>query len=325
MTPRPITIIIPNFNGAHLLRRNLPSVMEAAARYPGEADILVVDDGSSDGSVGVLGKEFPTIDVVAHATNRGFADAIHTGVEHASTELLFLLNSDVELHTGCLDRLEPYFADADVFSVCPLMLREDGSVNRHSWNLRVFRRGCLKLFDWDLDQARASREANKLPTLYASGGGMLVSKRKFLELNGFDPIFKPYYGEDFDLGIRAWYRGWSSYFEPSAVLTHQSQGSIKDSAKRSKVKTVRRRNKYFIEWIHVPGARLLLTTLPITLMQLVFELLRFDVVNLTGFKDAVKLLSAVLAARRTSRKGQVLTLGMVLARIQGSYRQPGRR
>ncbi len=325
MTTSPITIIIPNFNGAHLLRRNLPSVMHAAAQYPGDVGILVVDDGSSDDSVAVLRQEFSTVALVVHAENCGFAEAIHTGVEHASTELLFLLNSDVELLAGCVERLEPYFADPNVFSVCPLILREDGTVNPHSWNFRVFRRGYLKLFRWDLDAARQSRKLDKLPTLYASGGGMMVSKTKFLELGGFDPIFKPYYGEDFDLGIRAWYRGWPSYFEPEATLIHQSQGSIKDSAKRSKVKSIRRRNKYFIEWIHMPAARLTLTTLPLTLVQVLFELLRFDGVNLRGLVYAIRSLPSALAARRAARAGRVMGLPAILAKIQGAYRRPGSR
>ncbi|WP_164513383.1 glycosyltransferase family 2 protein [Thiosocius teredinicola] len=325
MTARPITIVIPNFNGAHLLRRNLPSVMQAAAQYPGDARVLVVDDGSSDDSVEVMRQEFSAAGLVVHAANRGFADAIHTGVEQASTELLFLLNSDVELHVGCLEHLEPYFADPDVFSVCPLILREDGSVNPHSWNFRVFRRGYLKLHRWNLDAARESRKRNKLPTLYASGGGMLVSKTKFLALGGFDSIFKPYYGEDFDLGIRAWYRGWPSYFEPEATLVHQSQGSIKESAKRSNVKTIRRRNKYFIEWIHMPAARLFFTTLPITLIQLLFELLRFDRVNLRGFVLAIRSLPAALAARRSAQGGQEMGLPAILAKIQDAYSRSGSR
>ncbi len=254
MSRQPITVIIPNYNGAHLLQRNLPSVLNAANSYPGDIRILVVDDGSVDDSVELLRSRFPSVELIRHDVNRGFSEAIHSGVEQTRTELMFLLNSDVVLNEQCLERLEPYFTDEQIFSVCPLILREDGSINRHSWNLRELRRGGLKLMDWNIDDAKAVRKSHWLPTLYASGGGMLVSRTKFLALGGFHPIFKPFYGEDFDLGIRAWYRGWPSYFEPEGSLIHQSQGSIKDNEKRQRVKQTRRRNKYFIEWIHLPAS-----------------------------------------------------------------------
>jgi GT2 family glycosyltransferase len=294
---KPITIIIPNYNGAHLLRKNIPSVLEGIRTYPGQAQLLVVDDGSADASLDVLAQNFPSIRVIAHEINKGFSEAVLTGVQAADTELLFLLNSDIELHQGCIEKLEPYFSLDDTFSATPLMLDEDCSVNRHSWNLRSFERGYLKLVDWSLEQARALRAEKRLLTLYSSGGCMLVSRSKFLSLGGFHPIFKPYYGEDYDLGMRAWYRSWPSYFEPNATLTHQSQGSIKDSAKRSKVKEVRRRNRYLLEWIHFSRNQLILKTLPYSALQILGEILTFDKTNIRGFWTATKLIPEALRAR----------------------------
>lgn len=316
----PLSIVIPNYNGAHLLRRNLPSVLRAAAAYSPDTRVIVVDDGSKDASVEVLDKEFPMVRTVVHDVNRGFSEAVLTGVTSADTALLFILNSDVELPAGCLEKLEPYFADDATFSVCPLMLDEDGSVNRHSWNLRSFQRGYLKLVDWQLDGARRLRESRKLPTLYSSGGSMMVRKARFLELGGFHPIYKPFYGEDFDLGIRAWYRGWPSYFEPNASLVHQSQGSIKDNVKRDRVKETRRRNRYLIEWIHVPVPRLLASTLPQTLLQLLGELVLFDGVNLRGFIKALRRLPQAVAARRELRIEPGFDLDTVIARILAAAR-----
>lgn len=315
---KPLSIVIPNYNGAHLLRRNLPSVLHAAERYSPETRVIVVDDGSKDASIEVLRNEFPQVLTVVHETNRGFSEAVLTGVNSAQTDLLFILNSDVELHVGCLEKLEPYFVDDNTFSACPLMLDEDGSINRHSWNLRSFKRGYLKLVDWELEAARKSVLVRKLPTLYSSGGSMMVSKAKFLALGGFHPIFKPFYGEDFDLGIRAWYRGWPSYFEPRATLVHQSQGSIKDSVKRSRVKETRRRNRYLLEWIHVPLPRLLSSTLPQSLLQLLGELVLLDFVNLKGFAKAVRRLPQAVAARRELHVAPGCDIESVIQNILGA-------
>lgn len=311
----PITLIIPNYNGAHLLERNLPSVRAAAADYAGDAEVLVVDDGSTDGSATLLQQKFPDVRCVVHRMNRGFSEAILTGARSASTDLVFLLNSDVELNVGCLKLLVPYFQDTEMFSVSPLILGEDGSVQRHSWNLRKLQRGHLVIDDWTLAGARKLREHTPLSTLYCSGGCMLVDRRKFLLLGGFHPIFKPFYGEDFDLGIRAWYRGWPSYFEPNATLVHQSQGSIKDAFKRRVVKTIRRRNRYLLEWIHVPLSSLIGASAFFTLAQLVGELLIADAVNLRGFWTALPKLGEAIAARRQNRQDRVLTFNEVLARL----------
>ena len=102
-----VTVVIPNYNGAHLLERNLPSVLAciAADRLP--ARVVVVDDGSRDKSLQVLQQRFPAIDVIVHPENRGFSEAIWSGVQAADSELVFLLNSDVELKPGCLAGLIP--------------------------------------------------------------------------------------------------------------------------------------------------------------------------------------------------------------------------
>ena len=310
-----LTIIIPNFNGAHLLARNLPSVFATIEADGLPVQVIVVDDGSSDDSLQVLGTQFPQVRVVAHPENRGFAEAIRTGVEAAGTELLFLLNSDVEVKPGCLARLLPYFAHPETFAVNPLILEEDGTVNRHAYNRRHFRRGNLKAIDWDLAQARERRHHAYLPVLYTSGGSMLVRRSMFLALGGFHPIFKPFYGEDFDLGLRAWRHGWRSYFEPEATVIHQSRGSIKDHVRRDYVKQIRRRNRYLLEWIHFPVGRLWLTVIPLSLWQLLGELLLLDRVNLKGFAGALMCLPSALVARRQLNQDARLTFSEVLHEV----------
>ena len=139
----------------------------------------------------------------------------------------------------------------------------------------------------------------------------------FLELGGFHPLYKPFYGEDYDLGIRAWYQGWATYFEPGVSVIHQSQGSIKDNVKRAYVKQVRRRNRYFLEWMHMSKTQLLFSTLPWTMFQLVGELLILDKTNLKGFFSAVASLPAVLRARWAVMKKREMSLENIIEVIHG--------
>lgn len=313
----PITVIIPNYNGAQLLRKNLPSVEAACKAYGEQCSIIVVDDGSADDSLSVLQHEFPEVEVVIHDKNKGFAEAVHSGVNAAKTELLFLLNSDVEVQADIFAPLVSYFDDPTTFSVNPLIYDEQGEVKRHSWNLRQFKVGTLKLMRWDLNDALNRRKnGEKLATAYAHGGSFMVRKSMFQALNGFHPIYKPFYSEDYDLGLRAWRRGWASYFEPSVHIVHQSLGSIRSNVKFKYVKCIRRRNRYLLEWMHLSPAQLLLSNIPFSILQLLGELLLLDRVNLKGFGLALLKISEVVKARQELKMRQKLTLSDTLSQLK---------
>jgi GT2 family glycosyltransferase len=265
----------------------------------------------------VLQHEFPEVEVVVHDKNKGFAEAIHSGVHAAKTELLFLLNSDVEVQADIFAPLVSYFDDPSTFSANPLIYDEQGEVKRHSWNLRQFKAGTLKLMPWDLNNALNRRKSGeKLATAYAHGGSFMVRKSMFQALNGLHPIYKPFYSEDYDLGLRAWRRGWPSYFEPSVHIVHQSLGSIRSNVKFKYVKSIRRRNRYLLEWIHLSPAQLLLSNIPLSILQLLGELLLLDRVNLKGLGLAILKIPEVIKARKELKTGQKLTLKDVLSRLK---------
>ena len=309
----PVTVVIPNFNGTKLLRKNLPSVLQAARQYVPIASVIVVDDGSKDDSIQVLRTEFPDVKIVIHEQNMGFAEAVHSGVNAVETELIMLLNSDVSVEENLLESLVPYFDSPATFSVNPLICDEAGELKRHSWNLRQFKRGSLKLLDWSLDKAIAIKQSgNQLPTLYGHGGSMMLRKSMFLALGGFHPIYKPFYSEDYDLGIRAWRRGWGSYFEPNVSIVHQSVGSIREHVKMQYVKCIRRRNRYLLEWIHLTPSQLVFSAIPLSLLQLLGELLILDKTNLKAFYLALTKIPEAMAARREINNSQKMSLNDVL-------------
>lgn len=309
----PVTIVIPNFNGAALLRKNLPSVINAAKNYTPVATVIVVDDGSKDNSLTVLEAEFPDIKIVVHENNKGFAEAVYSGINAAETELVMLLNSDVMVGDDLLIPLVSYFNEPNTFSVNPLIYDEKGEIKRHSWNLRKFKKGSMKLLNWSLNKAFDIKQAGeKLPTLYAHGGSMMLRKSIFLALGGFHPIYKPFYSEDYDLGIRAWRRGLSSYFEPNVSIVHQSIGSIREHVKMQYIKCIRRRNRYLLEWIHLTPSQLLFSAIPLSIFQLLGELLTLDITNLKGFYLALGKISDVISARQEIKSTEKMSLKEIL-------------
>lgn len=296
-----VSLIIPNFNGAKLLKENLPHVLLALSQYPGEGHVIVVDDGSRDESLEVLAQSFPGVEVVVHSRNLGFSEAVMSGVRSAETETIVLLNSDVQPDPDFLWPLVEQLESPAVFSVQSAIRVEGPNPHPYCLSRFIYRRGALK----------------RVPTpklgdtpwfcLYASGGSMAIKRTLFLELGGFLEILKPFYWEDFDLGLRAWRRGFHSVLEPRSRVWHQEKGSILDHVKKKKIRFALRRNKLIAEWIHFPVSDLLLWGIPRTLGRLVLRLCVGDsgyVLALwsafSSFREIVNIRSEI---EKTSRLG----------------------
>lgn len=286
-----LSLIIPNFNGAGLLRENLPHVLEAMNRYPGSAVLIVVDDGSRDESLKVLSGDFPEARVVVHPENLGFSEAILSGVKTAETEVCVLLNSDVQPEADFLTPLVEHLADPEIFSVQSAIRVEGPQTHPFCLSRFVFRRGALKRV--------ATPDLGNRPwlCLYASGGSMAVKRSLFLEFGGFLPILKPFYWEDFDLGLRAWRRGFRSCLEPRSRVLHQEKGSIRDHVRKQKIRFALRRNKLIAEWIHFPLSSLLLLWIPRTLGRLFLRLCVGDLDYLRALLSAASRWREILEIR----------------------------
>jgi len=293
------SIIIPNYNGEKLMQQNLPAVIRECESFNNDCEVIVVDDASSDNSVKILQAQFASVKIVQHEINKGFAEGIHSGVSAAKYELVFLLNSDVQPKSGCLNKLVKYFEQPDTFAVNPLILNQDNEINQSSWTRSQFSHGRLKLKPWDISDLPGMRENDEAYiTLYCSGGSVMIRKEMFNKLGGFSDLYKPFYYEDFDLGLRAWYQGWPSYFCPGAEVIHADKGSIEDHFKSDLIKSTQRRNRYFLEWVHFPKIRLIFSTIPFTLMQLLGELILFDKKNVRAFFAAITNLKEIRKHRK---------------------------
>lgn len=298
----PLTIIIPNYNGSHLLKRNLPAVIGAVKNYPGSTRIIVVDDASQDESREMLTDNFPFLDVVKHETNLGFAEAVTTGVRESDTEFLILLNSDVIPNESFISPLIMQLQKPDVFSVSPLIVDEHNSINKYSWNRRIIKWGKLTFLPWTLEEAFKKAQTEDLESLFASGGSMAMKKAMFEQLDGFLPIFKPFYKEDFDLGIRAWQRGWRTIFEPKSLVVHEERGCISENVRRETVVYAQQRNSFLFEWIHISNRFLFFSFFPRYIRQLCGRIFAWDKIFVKAFIDATKKLPEVLAARKKINK-----------------------
>lgn len=314
-----VSLVVPNWNGRELLRRHVPSLLEAVRVHGGVAEIVVVDDGSTDDSVAVLERELPSVRLVRHQQNQGFAAACLTGARAASHPVVILLNSDVSVEPDFLRPLLAPFRDPTVFAVSPLILDRQGNVAKVTVNRPYLRRGELRWRGVEperlLELSRQPLEAPlEIPSLFPLGGAVALDRARFLELGGFDPLYHPFYYEDVDLGIAAWRRGWRCLVEPRSRVRHEDGGTIGRHFKRWKIKLAKRRHRLLMTWKHAHPAwlRAHVGWLAVKCLTKVFTLdLRFYV----ALVQALGRLGAARAARRRERSATKVELPRVFEAI----------
>ena len=319
----PVTIVIPNFNGEEILTPTLKSILKASVAYKGEVEILLVDDASTDKSMELINNLFPEIKILQHDKNRGFSEAVGTGVKGATHSIIILLNSDVIPDINFISPLINWFNRSDVFSVSPLILGKTGNSQRVSWTIGKIKRGEMRKENWDITTARKSvQNGHILKSLYASGGSVAFRKKMFLELGGFLSLYKPFYVEDRDIGTRAWKKGWQTIFEPRSMVTHDHVGTIKRFFAKKKIKIIRKRNRFFYLWLHFSTPGLIFSHFPWILIRLPLRILKLDFVYPIAFFKALLNMGEVISLRKKLKKQLgAVTLEEILENIKTSHQR----
>jgi GT2 family glycosyltransferase len=300
-----VSIVIPNYNGEAFISRTLRAVGVAAHSYPGHAEVVVVDDASADDSVSLLIERHPDVVLVRHTINRGFAEAVHSGVERAANEILIILNSDTDPAPDFIAPLVAPLADDGVFATSPLVYDGAGNPLFNSWPRYRLGHGKLVPCRWTLEDIRTRQTAGKpLNGLYASGGSIAVRRDRFRQLGGFLPIYKPYYSEDRDLGTRAWMHGWATRCVPESRIVHPGGGTIKRLFRARQVRSIRIRNQLIYLALYTPPAELLMSHLPWILWRTLTRLLRLDATMLMGLAQAVGRAREIAATRTRIQASQ---------------------
>jgi GT2 family glycosyltransferase len=216
-----LTAVVLNFDGRHLLETLLPSL--AAQSFPA-ARVVVVDNGSHDGSVEWLGREWPDVEAVRLPENVGVTRALNVCVDVARTEFVALLNNDLELDPDCFGELVSALrAHPEAGSAGGKLLDFnqrnviDGAGDTLTWRGNGHRRGHGEDDRGQYDEARA---------IFGACGGAAMYTRSALEQVGrFDEDFYAFF-EDVDWSLRAQIAGLQCRYVPSAVVYHLGSATI---------------------------------------------------------------------------------------------------
>ncbi|RME86108.1 MAG: glycosyltransferase family 2 protein [Caldilineae bacterium] len=209
------SVIIANWNGAHHLRVCLDSLRRQTHQ---DFEVIVVDNGSTDGSVEMVQKEYPEVHLLALDDNYGFIVACNRGAQFARGEVLVMLNNDTEVEPQWLEALcRALEQHPEAGSAASKMLLFERRDTLHSAgdmlgpDFMPMNRGV-----WEIDQGQYDAD------LYIFGpcGGAAAYRRELWEqLGGFDERLFMYL-EDVDLAWRAQRAGWKSIFVPEARVYH---------------------------------------------------------------------------------------------------------
>lgn len=227
-----IAIVIPNYNGVKFLRECLQSLAEQAQDAPGY-EVIVVDNGSEDGSSDLVKREFPYVRVISLSENTGFCHAVNVGIEASVSPYVILLNNDTKVKAGFVRAL--YHAiegRPDVFSVSARMLLWD----RPEFLDDAGDRYCVLGWAFARGKGRPAAAFDKAAEVFSACGGAAIYRRSVLEEIGLFDEMHFAYVEDLDIGYRARIYGYRNYYEPKAEVLHY--GSASSGSRYNEFKTV---------------------------------------------------------------------------------------
>ncbi len=273
--PADVSLIVLNWNGRRHLRSCLTSLAENHYEH---CETVLVDNGSTDGSLDLASAEFPDVRVVENGRNLGYAGGMNVGIAHATGDVVVLLNNDIIVEPTWLAALMAAFASDRRIGIAGCkILYPDSMLIQHAGGYISFPLGYADHFGYrKVDDGSYDTQAD---VGYVTGAAMAIRRALLDEIGYLDTQFYPAYYEDVDLCYRARQANWRVVYVPRARLVHfESATSVRDSI------------AYFT-WFHQGRLRFVLKQLSVQRFLEEFvpaERERFYQLTLAGERRAVK-------------------------------------
>ena len=290
-----VSVIILNWNGAEMLRKFLPSVVQ----YSPEATVIVADNGSTDNSLEVMEKEFPDVEVMAFDSNYGFAEGYNKALAKIETPYTLLLNSDVEVTPGWLTPLLDFMESHPEAAACQPKL-----LNYNHKEMFEYAGACGGFMDslgYPYCRGRVMSVVEKdegqydgapLSVFWATGAALLVRTRIYNMVGGLDARFFAHQ-EEIDLCWRLKSRGWGVWCVTDSVVYHLGGATLDKSNPRKTFLNFR--NNLLMLYKNLPAER------------------RTGVLAIRYFLDYLAALQMLLSGKRKD------ALAVVRARFEYSH------
>lgn len=229
-----VAVLVLNWNGRTLLQQFLPSWL---AHTPDYADLIIVDNGSTDDSVSFLQEHYRDVHLLAFEENLGFAGGYNRAIEELDYQTVILLNSDVELTSDWLDQpMQLLNSSPEIAAVQPTLRAQrspkdfeyagaaGGFIDRLGY---PFCRG--RIFD-TIEEDRG-QYADSVDLFWASGACLIIRRAVYREVGGLDTLFFAHQ-EEIDLCWRLNARGWRIVSAPQSIVYHVGGASLSADSPR---------------------------------------------------------------------------------------------
>jgi GT2 family glycosyltransferase len=259
-----LSIVILCWNDTKVIGDCLRSIYSATRSV--EFEVIVSDNGSTDGSVQLIRKEFPKVRVIENGTNLRFSQGNNVGIQASSGEYILILNPDTLIHDGALRRWIE-FADRhpEAGGFGCRVLNSDASYQGSArpfptvWReflATIYMRPLGHLSDVFIADKYVRWHGDTERTIdWHSGCALLVRGQLLKRLGGFDQRFTYYY-EDLDLCHRIWYAGYEIRYTPAVMITHLGGQSTGGRFRLAfELDKYRNRYRYFHKYFGPQGAR----------------------------------------------------------------------
>ncbi|HEV3218045.1 MAG TPA: glycosyltransferase [Vicinamibacterales bacterium] len=285
-----VTVVVSNYNGVAVVKDCFESI-QGLTSPPGE--ILMIDDGSEDGSPALVRELFPHVRVVELGFNSGNLNKLRNrALEESKTDFVFLVDNDVTLKPDCLDQLLGGLKNLPQAAVCiprtlyerdPSMIYQDGQV------LHYVGTSLARNRDFPL------KDADDRPRLTIGWGVQLVDKRQAAELGNFSEDYVMGWGDDGEFNHKMNLAGHFCYHIPSAVVYHKR---VKGA--RRYYGTVRNRWRFLLELYQAKTLILCTPALVVYEMSVILFILKKREMRqyLTAMKYVLANIGSILSVRR---------------------------
>lgn len=237
------SIVIPNWNGEKIISDCLDSIFEQTLK---PYEIIVVDNGSTDGAVDLIKKRYPTVRLIELGKNTGFTGGVNTGIKAAKGDYVFLFNNDAKMEKDCLQKLISTAQKENSDITQCVILTNNG---------RLIDSVGDEYSKWGIPYPGMRNQPAELvpkhdkPIFSASGGASLYKRSLFEEIGYFDESFFAYF-EDVDISMRAHLLNKRLYLSHKAVVHHRMNFSSNKIPGFSREMVIK--NSYYLYWKNIP-------------------------------------------------------------------------
>jgi GT2 family glycosyltransferase len=217
-----VSVIIPTLNGKRLLETSLPAVM-AALQQLNHAEVLVIDNGSTDDTISFLKNEYPAVVRIAFSRNRGFTGAVNAGIRKATQPFVLILNNDCILESNTITRLLSFLdTHKEYVATQPVIYNTKGAIENIGFtvDLKVAKAYVVRDQESTYLQAKYRHFLPSSRFVYGLSATCLLIKRDvFLEIGLLDESFHSYL-EDVEFFIRMAKKGYQYAPDLGIAVTH---------------------------------------------------------------------------------------------------------